>query len=195
MVRSLKPLSEKVEEVDERAGKLEEGVIGQLAVCDFVGFFADQFFELSGVVEGDGEELADEEEVEELLLDFGVHEDFIGHAGHQRRQVDTLAEPLPTHHAVDLRQRYHILTLETFTSPHARLVLLPQPAFAEVLDHRYEDVLGVIFLKSEMAIAGIAPRGVLLFRGGPAAARGACHEALPLFFFNSYLHVAPRIKN
>jgi len=108
-------------------------------------------------LEGNGEEFADEEEVEELLLDLGVHEDFIGHAGDQRRQVDTLAEPLLTHDTVDLSQRHHILTLKTFPRPHARLVLLTQAAFAEVLDHRYEDVLGVIFLKSEMSIAQIGP--------------------------------------
>lgn len=90
--------------------------------------------------------------MEELLLDFGVHQDFIRHAGDEGGQVDTLAEPLLTHHAVDLRQRYHILALEALTCPHACLILLSQPALAKMFNHRDEDILGVVFLKSQVAI-------------------------------------------
>lgn len=101
--------------------------------------------------------------MEELLLDFGVHEDFIGHAGDERGQVDTFAEPLLTHYSVDLRQRHHVLALEAFPRPHARLVLLLEASLAEMFDHGYEDILGVVFLKGKVAISGIVPRGVLFF--------------------------------
>ena len=74
-------LCEDVEEVDECAGEGEEGVVGKFAVCDFVGPPADLLFELARILEGDGEEVPDEEKVEEFLLDFGVHEDLIAHAG------------------------------------------------------------------------------------------------------------------
>lgn len=95
--------------------------------------------------------------MEELLLDFGVHEDFIGHAGDEGGQVDTFAEPLLAHYSVDFCQRDHILALEAFSCAHTGLVLLLEAALAEMLDHGDEDILGVVFLKSEVAIGGIVP--------------------------------------
>lgn len=74
-------LSEDVEEVDECAGEGEERVVGKFAVCDFVGPSTDLLFELARILEGDGEEVPDEEKVEEFLLDFGVHEYLVAHAG------------------------------------------------------------------------------------------------------------------
>ena len=58
---------------------MEEGMGGQGGVGDFVGFFTDNLLEVFAVAGGQGEELLDEEKVEELLLDFGVHENFIRH--------------------------------------------------------------------------------------------------------------------
>lgn len=73
-------LREDVEEVDEGTGEGEERVVGKFAVGDFVGPSTDLLFELARILERDGEEVADEEEVEEFLLDFGVHEYLVAHA-------------------------------------------------------------------------------------------------------------------
>lgn len=51
----------------------------QGGVGDFVSFFTDNFLEVFAVAGGQGEELLNEEKVEELLLDFGVHKNFIRH--------------------------------------------------------------------------------------------------------------------
>ena len=77
--RGSEAVCENAEQVDERAGVVEEGVGGEVALGDVVGVSTDQFFEFAGVVAGDGEEVPDEEEVKELLLDFGVHEYLVGH--------------------------------------------------------------------------------------------------------------------
>lgn len=53
-----------MEEVDESTGETEEVVVGEVAFWNFVGLFADHFFEFAGVVERNGEEFPDEEEVE-----------------------------------------------------------------------------------------------------------------------------------
>lgn len=42
--------------------------------------------------------------MEEFLFDFGVHEDFIRHAGDEGSQVDSLAEPFLAHNLVDFGQ-------------------------------------------------------------------------------------------
>lgn len=75
--------SKQSEEVDEPTGVVEERVVGQFPLRNLAGLLADLLFELLGVVEGQVEELADQEQVEELLLDFGVHDDFVGHVGDQ----------------------------------------------------------------------------------------------------------------
>ena len=40
---------------------VEEGVVGELKVCDFVGLFADLLFELSALKLREGKEFFDEE--------------------------------------------------------------------------------------------------------------------------------------
>ena len=83
MLSFLKAVSEEPQEIDEGAGVVEERVRREGAYGDLVGPLADYFFEGLAVTGREGEELLDEEEVEELLLDFGVHEDFIRHVRDQ----------------------------------------------------------------------------------------------------------------
>lgn len=149
----LQPLREQTEQIDECAGKVEEGVIGKTTLCDLAGTFADQFFEFLGVLSGEGEEFANEEEMEEFFLDFGVHEYLVGHVGDQRSQVDTLLEPLLTEHAVDFGQRHHVLAFEALPRAHTRLVLSLHAALPQVLDQRNEDVLGVVLLEGQVSVA------------------------------------------
>ena len=68
-----------MKQVDEGAGVSEERVGGSIAAGDFVGFSADYFFERFAVAGRKGEEFLDEEQMEEFLFDFGVHEYFVGH--------------------------------------------------------------------------------------------------------------------
>lgn len=85
------------------------------------------------VIEWDGKEVPDKQEMEELLLDFRVHEYLVGHVGDQGWQVDTGCEPGLAHHPVDLSQRDHILPLEALTGPHASLIITLQAHLTEVL--------------------------------------------------------------
>lgn len=66
---------------------------------------------------------------------------------------------------MNLRQRDHVLALKAFPRAHALLVLALQSALAQVLYHRNEDILGVVFLEGEVAVAEVLPRG-LIFLGG-----------------------------
>ena len=50
-----------------------------MALGNVVGVATDRFLELARVFAGDGKEVPDEQQVKELLLDFGVHEDLVGH--------------------------------------------------------------------------------------------------------------------
>ncbi len=145
-------------------------------------------------MERDGEEFPDEEEVEELLLDFGVHEYFIGHAGSEGQQVDPLAEPLLTHHPVDLCQRHHILPFEALPSPHALLVVPLQSPLAQVLDYGDEDILGVVFLKSKVRVGVM--RDVRRVGAADQFRMTALLDYLIflLYLFRSKIHAAPRIK-
>ncbi|MFN9979133.1 MAG: hypothetical protein ACK53Y_04430, partial [bacterium] len=129
---------------------VEEGVGGEGAQGDVVGVPTDQFFEFAGVVAGDGEEIPDEEEVKELLLDFGVHEYLVGHFGDEGGQVDSAPKPRLAHHAVYLRQRDHILALKALAGAHTGLVLALQAHFAQVLNERDENVLGVVLLEGHL---------------------------------------------
>lgn len=85
--------------------------------------------------------------MEQLFLDFGVHEDLIGHVGDECGQVDTLREPALTHYSVYLSKRDHVFALEAFPSAHASLVILPESQLIEVLDERDKNILGIVLLK------------------------------------------------
>ena len=78
---ALEVAREQPEQINESTWIIKERVFGYFSLGNLVGLFADLFFELFGVLEGDAEELANEEQVEELFLYFGVHQDFIGHVG------------------------------------------------------------------------------------------------------------------
>ena len=65
--------SQEAEEIDEGAWIGEERIIGKVALSNFIGAATNKFFELTCVFEGNGEEFANEKEVKEFLLDFGVH--------------------------------------------------------------------------------------------------------------------------
>ena len=62
---------------------LQEGVEGQLAEADEACSFADLLFEGPAVGGGEGEDVPDEEEVEQFLFYFGVHEYFVADVGDQ----------------------------------------------------------------------------------------------------------------
>lgn len=111
-----------------------------------------QLLKFTRVVERNGEEAADEQQVEELLLDFGVHEYLVRHVGDEGGQVDSRGEPGLTHHTVDLSQRDHVFALKALPCAHTRLILAPQAHLAEMLDQRDENVLWVVLLKGQVFI-------------------------------------------
>lgn len=79
---------------------------------------------------------------------------------------------------MDLSQRNHILPFEPLTRPYALLVVLLQSALAQMFDDRDEDVLGVVFLKSEVRVAVM---GDLRRVGGAEHFRMADLISHPLF--------------
>lgn len=77
VVGLLESLGEESEEVDEGTGMAEEEMVWQLADCDLVGLPTDLFFEFLDVEVREGKEFLDKKEMEEFLLDFGVHKYFV----------------------------------------------------------------------------------------------------------------------
>lgn len=78
---SRQAIGEKTEQVDQSTWVLEKCIGWQFTLGDLTGSSAYYLFELSWVLERNGEELADEQEMEQLFLDFGVHKDLVGHVG------------------------------------------------------------------------------------------------------------------
>jgi hypothetical protein len=132
--RSRQAIGKEAEQVDQGTRVVKEMIGGQRTQRHLIGESTDQLLELARVIERDGEEVLDEQQMEELLLDFGVHEDLVGHVRDQGGQVDSGCEPGLAHHTVDLRQRDDILPLEALTSPHAGLIITLQAHLAEMLD-------------------------------------------------------------
>ena len=157
-------MGEEVEEVDEGAGEAEEGVVGQFPLGDLVGGFADLLLELARVGQRDGEQLLDQEQVEQFLLDFGVHEYFVGHVRQEHCDVDALPEPGLAHDTVDLGQGHDVFAFEALAGADALLIVGAEAALVEVLDHGDEHVLGVVLF--ELGV-GVAPAlGRRVFGGG-----------------------------
>ena len=77
VVGLLESLGEESEEVDEGTGMAEEEMVWQLADGDLVGLPTDLFFEFLDVKVREGKEFLDKKEMEEFLLDFGVHKYFV----------------------------------------------------------------------------------------------------------------------
>ena len=118
----VKSPSQLVKQIDEGTGMSEEGMGRDLAASDFIGLSADYFFEGFAVTGRKSKEFLDKEEMEKFLFDFGVHQDFVAHVGHQSSYVDSFSEPTLAYQLVDLGQRNNVLTLETLTGSHALLV-------------------------------------------------------------------------
>lgn len=102
---------------------MEERIIREFTLRNLICLLAYHFFEFPGIIYWNREEFLDKEKVKELLFDFGVHQDFIRHAGDESSQVDSLAEPFLAHNLVDFSQRNDIFTLKAFPSSHALFVL------------------------------------------------------------------------
>lgn len=66
-------LSQQAEKVNEGTGMTEERMVGKLTVGDLISLAADLFFEFLDIQVRESEKFLYKKEMEEFLLDFGVH--------------------------------------------------------------------------------------------------------------------------
>lgn len=144
-------LKEEMQQVDDGIGIRKELIMRKRSSSDGISLPTDLPFELWKLQAALCEDCVCDEDMEKLLLDFGVEKDLVGDMRHCCLLVDVPQEPALRDEQVHRSQRDHILALKFAPAAHALLVGLTVTQFAEVLDEGDEDVLGIVFLKFGLA--------------------------------------------